>query len=477
MDMTLEPFKELYDSISSSTSGTVTAKDFFSNVCCYLAFAFTVLAGFFISRFGAFLFYRNNPQSLESYLYFSCIVWSIIRALFFFIYPFASSSIFLGTILYPFTANVQVVAYSLMYLYCAVRVHSVNWEKNKKVLYLVLLIVNIILLLLFIVVAIIGIVNGSDEAKPVKIASSSLFLASFATFAVVYIIYGILLAKTKEQSPLYANERKTPLIALFIIVSLCLTVRVVWNAVNLIATIHVSLFSKKASDQVVEAIMFFVWELAPLTSILLFFGRIPTRKNRRTRNREARRIFNNSRYTPINGSEVNASDSSSVMSTGFSSTSGNTQNPHSIESGSSGVEGEPLIPSSADRDSSGSGSQHSSQTNISPRNSMDEPRRSSFDVPRPSVSTDTSGQDKKYTRNSYTSQSAALKHMQARPNRGAVQLVSDDNNSPNFSFLSQQISGVAPGTYLLVPMGEGQGNEPSMPGSGLRNDSFVPSDL
>jgi len=262
-----------FTNTSDSSSGLTVAEYFFNSVF-FLAFAFIVLTFVSFYRFALMLYYKHNPKSLEIALYVCVGIWAAFRAVFFIFAPLFPDDDAM-TFIYGLATNVQVAAYSLLLLYCAQRVHFRRWRKINKKLYWGFVVANVILFVINLVAMLIVTLNDFSSTTP-TIVNSSFFLAMFLLIAIVFVIYSIALIMQKDRDPRFKHENPKALIALTITIALCMTIHCIWDAINLIENLSVSIPSKDPILQVTIFFMFFFWELIPACVTTIFFGRIST---------------------------------------------------------------------------------------------------------------------------------------------------------------------------------------------------------
>ena len=218
--------------------------------------------------------YRHNPKSLENVVYFLDALWAFLRVVYFLVDPFIDGW-WMYVTMYALPTNIQVAVFMLMLLYCAQRVHYDQWNEKKVVLFTAYGVTNGLLLALYFVYVIVSLLNKDDNKLKIVFLMSCVFLVCFAFLVVGFVVYTILLVKQKHRHALFKHESRTALLSLMIIIILCLTIRCVWDIINIFKAHSVSLFSSDLADQLWVCALFLTWEIIPLLSVIAFFGKIP----------------------------------------------------------------------------------------------------------------------------------------------------------------------------------------------------------
>lgn len=207
-------------------------------------------------------------------MYLLGAVWSLFRVVYFLVAPFVGGW-WIYVIVYAFPTNIQVALFTLLLLYCAQRVHYDHWYRIKRVLFVSYGVVNGVLLLLFAVYATVSLLFSQERQRWIVLMMSAVFVVCFALLVVGYVAYTVLLARQKHRSALFKHESRATLLALMVTITLCLAIRCVWDIINLAEAQAVHIFSDNLREQLMVVGLFLTWEILPLLSVIVFFGKIP----------------------------------------------------------------------------------------------------------------------------------------------------------------------------------------------------------
>ena len=207
-------------------------------------------------------------------MYLLGAVWSLFRVVYFLVAPFVGGW-WIYVIVYAFPTNIQVALFTLLLLYCAQRVHYDHWYRIKRVLFVSYGVVNGALLVLFAVYATVSLLFSQEKQRWIVLMMSAVFVVCFALLVVGYVAYTVLLARQKHRHALFKHESRATLLALMVTITLCLTIRCVWDIINLAEAQAVHIFSDNLREQLMVVVLFLTWEIIPLLSVIVFFGKIP----------------------------------------------------------------------------------------------------------------------------------------------------------------------------------------------------------
>lgn len=207
-------------------------------------------------------------------MYFLGAVWSLFRVVYFLVAPFVGGW-WIYVIVYAFPTNIQVAFFTLLLLFYAQRVHYDHWNRIGPVLFASYGLVNGLLLILFAVYASVSLLVAPAQQRWIVLMMSAVFAVCFALLVVGYVAYTVLVARQEPRPAPYKHESRTAQLALLVTITVCLTIRCVWDIINLAEAQAVHIFSDSLREQLTVVGLFLTWEILPLLSVIVFFGKIP----------------------------------------------------------------------------------------------------------------------------------------------------------------------------------------------------------
>jgi len=236
----------------------------------------TIVVIFQISRI---LYYRHNLYSFQLGFLVLCLVWGILRSIFFSVITVVKSDVVLYTLQW-LPMNLQFATFSLLVLFYAHLVHRATWETStKKIFTVIYFVTNFIFISLQVVL--IGLNAHEkipyDNTTDTVYDKAQLYLSAVVFLILVFILgcYGWMLFSTRGNRSLIQQVPSQIFLVTVVILAL-FSSRSIFDFINAEVNLDIPVKTRDRKEGTIVFLLYFFWEILPTIMIILLFWHIPT---------------------------------------------------------------------------------------------------------------------------------------------------------------------------------------------------------
>jgi len=253
------------------------------NFALFVLYLFLCL--FIALQLARIAYYRHKIRSFQVGFLVQCFFWALLRAIFFLLLDFFSSTNWLLLIIYGLPINIQYSTFSLLVVYYAYLnpIHEAKAEMRKfKRFYITIWITtNILFLILTLVGIILGMEfddpNQSDEPDWLSAAHSYFTGGVFLVLVIVLAYHGFkvfYLIRHGARSKLLAKVSLHKIALVTFLLFLLFMSRSVYDFITAAGVTSLDISSGSSKEALFTFLAFSAWEIVPTILVLVLFGNV-----------------------------------------------------------------------------------------------------------------------------------------------------------------------------------------------------------
>ncbi|KAH3764003.1 hypothetical protein Pelo_4143 [Pelomyxa schiedti] len=272
--------------------------EYFMNMGFYLLLVYSTVTLVIIFQISRIIYHKHDLFSLANRFFLLCLVWCLLRDLF-----FADIEFWLNTcaymVIYGLPMIIQFSTFSLLVYYFASGAHYASWEaKTRKIALTSYISANIFFFITLNVLFAMSIYywfeypssssqsmgsNSTSISEVVEVAPvwleplvDSFYGLMFFVLVVVLLCYGIMIRNL--HSPNFPPSPTTfTMFIVSMVIFVIFTTRSLWDILEAVPSFTLLTIDEGTVMQIIaQSLLFVWWEIVPISLVLLLFWRIPS---------------------------------------------------------------------------------------------------------------------------------------------------------------------------------------------------------